>query len=244
MNFGVLKKDLKVFFRNKAVLVSISVLLVLEIFLAFYSANILSEEHYIKSLQFYFMQNHLIIFFFPVLSVNILVLAFSLPSEKKDMMLAKMIPYGVRSFIRSKAALSSIVSGFLGFIYILTVIYAGKMSVFQERDFLSFLLFYLLFSIISISTFSVYFSVSFYDRDSDFEPDIKGIAGLMFFLSLIVVTSYTFLIRNLKVYYDFVTGFSQYYPNRFLIISLLSAFGFLILTRIMLNRAEKIYETK
>lgn len=244
MNLGVLRKDLKVFFRNKAVLVSLSVLLALEIFLAFYSSGILSEGNNLKSVQFYFMQNHLIIFYFPVLSVNILVLAFSLTSEKKDMMLAKMLPYGERSFIRSKAALSSVVSCFLGFTYILAVIYAGNMKVFTDPDFLSFLLFYLFFSVVSISTFSVYYSVSFYDRQNDFEPDIKGIAGLMFFLTLLVVSSYSFLIRNLKAYYEYVTGFTQYYPNRFFLISLSTTFAFLIITRIMLNRAEKIYDTK
>ncbi|MBN2857202.1 MAG: hypothetical protein JXN63_02255 [Candidatus Delongbacteria bacterium] len=244
MNSGVLKKDLKVFFRNKTVLVSLSVLLALEFFLAFYSAGIVSEGSGGRSLQFYFMQNHLIIFFFPVLSVNILVLAFSLTSEKNDLMLAKMLPYGERSFIRSKAALSSIVSSFLGFIYIFAVIYAGKMTVFTELDFLSFLIFYLLFSVISISGFSIYYAVTFYDRENNFEPDIKGIFGLMFFLTLLVVSSYGLLVRNLRAYFEFVTGFSQYYPNKILIISLLCVFSFLIFTRIMLNRAERIYETK
>lgn len=244
MNFSVLKKDLILFFRNKTVLISLSVLLVLEIFLAFYSANLLSEESYSKSIQFYFMQNHIIIFFFPVLSVNIFILAFSLSSEKHDMMLAKMLPYGEKSFIRSKAAMSSLVSGTLGFIYLFMVIYAGKMSVFTDWNILSFMIFYLMFSLISISTFSVYYSVSFYDRQNNFEPDIKGIAGLMLFLSVMVITSYTFMLRNLKLYYDFVAGFIQYYPNRFFMISLVTAFGFLILTRILLNRAEKIYDTK
>ncbi|MBU4485673.1 MAG: hypothetical protein KKD38_01970 [Candidatus Delongbacteria bacterium] len=240
MNFQLLKKDFILLLRNRTAITTFSMIVLLEIILVAYSRNIyFSRTDAGIGTQFNFLQNHILIFFFPVIIVNIISIAFSLSAEKQNVLIAKLIPFGESMFLRSKVIVSGIISSLLSFPYIFSAIYFGKLDTFQNANFLFFSSFFLLFVTFGIASISTFYAVKFYDGYNNFEPDLKGILGLMFFISLTVVFSFSVLMKNIGIYYDYTVGFRKDFPNKEFIATLFIGFLFLIITRILLNVAEK-----
>jgi len=240
MNFSLIKKDIILLFRNRPALITISALFLIEAVLILYSRGIIKAENGSDiSRQFNFMQNYVLIFYFPLVLANILNLSFSLSKEKGSFLLARLIPFGESNFLRSKVSSTVILSVLLSFPFLYSGIFFCGLESFQKLSFLTATSFYLLFFSISLCTFTVYYAVCFFDGDSCYEPGVKGIIGMMFFVSAFVLSSFIVYSKGLSHYYAYAVGFRHDYPNLEISLMIGTGFVFLILTRIMLGIAEK-----
>jgi hypothetical protein len=240
MNLSMFKKDINLIFRNRTALISIITVLIMEAALVLYSRQmILNGKQNSVSIQFNYLQNYILIFYFPLILTNILILSFSIPKEKTSFMMAKLIPFGENTFLRSKVSAAVIISVFLSFPFLYSGIFLCGLESFQNMSFLVATSFYLFFFAVSLSSFSVFYAVSFYDGGSGYEPGVKGIIGMMFFISVFVITSFMLYSRGLRHYYNYATGFRHDYPNIELISMISAGFVFLLFTRLMLRMAEK-----
>jgi hypothetical protein len=240
MNLRLLKKDIFLILRNKPAILTIISVIILEIILVMYSRSVIGcGNESLTGVRFKYLQNYILVFYFPVIIVNILILAFSVTKEKDCFMLAKMLPFGESTFLRSKAASAVIIAVFLSFPCLFSGIYLCGLEPFQDLNFLIATSFYLLFFITGLSSFSVSYAVNYYECRNSYEPDVKGILGLMFFISAFVIASFLIYSKILRYYYEYVIGFNHDYPNREFIKLVCIGFLFLIITRILLNITEK-----
>ncbi|HAQ61942.1 TPA: hypothetical protein DCR49_08095 [Candidatus Delongbacteria bacterium] len=240
MNFSVIKKDIILILRSRPALITISALLLIEAVLILYSRGIIKAESGSDiSRQFSFMQNYVLIFYFPLVLVSILNLSFSLSKEMGSFLLASLIPLGESTFLRSKVYSTVILSALLTFPFLYSGIVFCGLESFQNLSFLAATSFYLLFFSISLCTFTVYYAICFFDGDSCYEPGVKGIIGMMFFVSAFVLSSFIVYSKGLSRYYNYATGFRKDYPNLEINLMIGTGFIFLIVTRIMLRIAEK-----
>ena len=239
MKCPVIKKDIILILRSRPALLTVFSLLLIEAVIILYSRGIIIEENGSDiSRQFKFMQNYVLIFYFPLVLVNILNLSFSLSKEKGSFLLANLIPLGESTFLRSKVYSTFVLSFLLTFPFLYAgIIFCGLES-FQNLSFLTATTFYLLFFSISLCSFMVFYAVCFFDGDSGYEPGVKGIIGMMFFVSAFVLASFMIYSTALSHYYAYATGFRHDYPNMEINIMIGTGFIFLILTRLLLKIAE------
>lgn len=239
MSLGLLKKEIYLIIRNKHAYVTIISIAVLEIILIIYSRTVIGTERVGTGNQFNYMQNYILIFFFPVITANILLIAFSLTKEKSCFMLAKLIPFGEITFLRSKVNAAVVLAAILGFSWLFSGVYFCGLELFQNLNFLIATSFYLLFCVIGLSSFSISYAVNYFECKNNYEPDVKGIIGLMFFISLFTVASFLIYSQKLRFYYEYVIGLEHDYPNREFIELICIGFIFLVISRFLLNMTEK-----
>jgi len=226
--------------RNRTVLTAVLIIYILEISIVVYSRNLIfSQAGKNIGTEFNFMQNHLLIFYLPLIIVNIMTIAFSLSQEKSNFLLAKLVPFGESTFLRSKVISSWMISLMLGIPYLLSAVYFCDLKAFLNVNYLISISFYLFFFTLGFSFFSMFFAVSFYNSGNNYEPGLKGITGYMFFISLIVISSFSINTGNLSSYYEYATGLTNDYPNTEFVKMITIGFVFLVFSRILLNSAEK-----
>ncbi|HQO09266.1 MAG TPA: hypothetical protein PLK90_03910 [Clostridiales bacterium] len=240
MSLKVLKKDIKLIFCSRSAVYAVIAIFILEIFLIAYLGKdtVIPGKSRISS-HFTYMQSFMLVSYFPVITSIILVLSFSLPKEKNNFTLAKLLPFGESVFVRSKAYSASILAIVTAVPFLFSAVYFCGLDSFYDMSFLAATAFYMIFTIPALSFFSVSFAVNFFDPENDFQPDVKRITGLMFFVSLFVLISFMGYSRMLGFYYSFSAGFTREYPNRESFVLIISAFVFLLMTRYLLNRTEK-----
>jgi hypothetical protein len=239
MDFNGLTKELKIFFRNKTVVLTILFMLVLEASILARSLTVITEESLSPLFSFRFLQQHLMLMFFPAILTNILIIAFSVTAERQSGMISRLVPGGVSAMMRNKSAVCALISSGLSFLYIISAIFISGLNFYLNYRFVLFLTASYLFILTGLSAFSVSFAFRYNNGTADYEPDLKGMLIFMLTVTFSVVAFYFFLSVNMRFYYEFVAGFRFSYPNLEFILFLVSTFLFLILGRLMLNSAQK-----
>ena len=237
---SIVMKDIKLMIKNRTAVKIFILILITEIVLVIYSSHrINSMAGRGTGVYFTYLHNHLLLFYMPVTAANLLVLSFSMTMEKSGMLLAMTIPYGRKSFLRGKVFLAIILSSLLSFPYLISVIYFGDIWKIVVPAYFFFLAFSLIFTIMIISTFSIFFSSGYFDGTKDYSPDARGILFYMLFIVFILSGSFALITRSLKLYYEYFIGYRRIYPNVELLVIMGIVFIFVIITRMLLYVSEK-----
>ncbi len=237
---SIFLKDIKLILRNRTAVISLILILLAELLAVVYSSGkINSATGRGAGIYFAYLHNHLLLFYLPVITANLLVLSFSMTMEKSNMLLAMTLPNGRKCFLRGKVFFCIILSSLLSFPYLISVIYFGDLSRILVPGYFFFLIFFLIFTIIVISTFSVFFSSGYFNRDGEYFPDSRGMIVYMLFIAFIFSGTFALMTRSLKIYYEYFIGYRRNYPNLELVFIMVTVFVFVIISRVLLYASEK-----
>ncbi len=229
---------MKIFFRNKTVLLTQLFMLILGASMLVKSLSVIDAEKAGPMLSFRFLRQQMILMLFPAILTNILTIAFSVTSEKQGCMLSRLVPGGEYQVLRSKAASCAMISSVLSFIYISAALAMSGLDLYLNLSFTLFLIFSFIFTLSGLSFFTVAFAFRFHDGRADYEPDLKRMLVYMAAVSLTVMIFYYCLSLNMIRYYEYYTGFRISYPNKEMVLFLISCFAYMLLTRLLLKSSE------
>ncbi len=236
-------KEIRIFFRNRTVSVTVIFMIILEITVIIKSVNVIPDGSVSPFFSFSFFQKHLILMFFPCLLINILIMAFSVTAERQNGMLSKLLPYGESLMVRNKTAAATVISLFFSVLYVISAVIASGLKTYLSFKFAVFLTASYIFVFYALSSFSVSFAFMYYHGDNDYGPELKQMLIYIFIVSAAVSSFYYFISENMIYFYEFITGYRRVYPNAEFILFMVLTFIFMTGARIMLKKAEKkLYE--